>query len=213
MRLVCEYCQSSNPNNEKDCIACGAPLPKVKKKSVPKKNINKNSSLLKKEDKSVELATQAARLYSSIWLAIFDAIIIAAVSFTLGLAGGVFNQTVLGVLGAAALGISVGLTVKGGILTLISAPLGLLIGSFLCIAAMIFHLPPFVYMLLLSICTCLAAMLGGHKSPYKYRTIWYKIRPFLGMAGGILFGVIGMGIGLGLQVVYTNFLQFLQELL
>ena len=208
MAIVCEYCNASNPEKEKNCVACGAPL--VQKKSTTIKPKIAKTVVTEKPDQSVETARKIANVYSSIFLGILDAIIIAAVSFSIGLAGGIVNQPVLGVVGAALLGFAVSITIKNGLITIISAPIGVLIGSILCIIAMLFHLPTFVFPILLTAAACFTAIFGGRKVPYKIRTLWLKIRPYLGTLGGFIFGLIGMGTGLGLEVVYTNILQFLQ---
>jgi hypothetical protein len=136
----------------------------------------------------------------------------AAVSLAIGLAGGIVGQPVLGVMGAALLGFAVSISIKNGLATIISAPIGLLIGSILCVIAMLLHIPTFVFPIILTATACFTAIYGTRKTPYKIRKTWWKIRPYLGTLGGLLFGLLGMGIGLGLEVVYTNFLQFLQEL-
>lgn len=210
MRIVCEYCNASNPEKEKICVACGAPLPKIKPAVKTPKSTKPVS--VEKTDHSIETAEKIANLTSSIWLAVFDAIIIAAVSLAIGITGGVVEQPVAGVAGAALLGFSVSISIKNSLTTIISAPIGLLLGSILCIIAMLLHFPTYVFPILLTAAACFTAVYGGHKVPYKFRTTWLKIRPYLGTIGGLIFGLIGMGLGLGLQVVYTNFLQFLQEL-
>ena len=208
MSIVCEYCNASNPNTEKECVACGAPL--VKKTIVSKKPKPAKPTHVEKPDQSVETARKIANVYTSIMLGILDAIIIAAVSFTIGLTGGIINQPVLGVIGAAMLGFAVSITIKNGLLTIISAPVGLLIGSFFCIIAVLFHLPTSIFPIFLTISACFTAIYGGQKVPYRIRSTWLKLRPYLGILGGMGFGLLGMGIGLGVEVVYKNILQFLQ---
>ena len=95
MTNVCEYCNASNPNKEKNCVACGAPLSKIKPVAKKPKSTKPVSAEI--SDHSIETAEKIANLASSIWLAVFDAIIIAAVSLAIGLAGGVVEQPVLGV--------------------------------------------------------------------------------------------------------------------
>jgi len=42
-------------------------------------------------------------------------------------------------------------------------------------------------------------VLGGRRIPWSRRNGWQKARPFLGALGGLVFGLFGMGIGLGLS--------------
>jgi hypothetical protein len=210
MGIVCIYCNVANPDKEKTCIACGAPLKKTTLVATKPEAVK--PAIANKPAETVEAARKIATAYSSIWKAFFDAIIIAAVAFAIGLSGGIVNQPLFGVLGAALLGFAVSFTIKSGITTLISAPVGLLVGSIFCIMALILNLPAFLYPVFLTIWACITAVFGGTKIPYNVRTTWYKIRPLLGTTGGFVFGLMGMGVGLGLQVVYTNLAQFLQEL-
>lgn len=166
MAIVCQYCNASNPEKEKECVACGAPLV-LNKIITNKSNISKPEKP-EKPDQSVETARKIAGLYSSVMLAVLDAIIIVAVSMAIGLASGIVNQPVLGVLGAALLGFAVSITIKNGLVTIISAPIGLLIGSILWFIAMIYHFPTFTFPILLAGTASFTAIYGGHQDPIRF---------------------------------------------
>ncbi len=202
--IPCSYCLAKNPILEKNCVACGAPLPEFAAPTLPTQV--KSTVLTEKiaEDKTVKIAHKVAVAYGSFWQSIIEAIVIAAVGFGIGLIGAVLNLPLAGVLGAGIVGLCVGLTVKYAIFTLFSAPLGLLLGSMLSLAAAAIKAPTISYIILMTFCASLGAGIGGIRIPFRARTKWHKLRPVLGTAGGLFFGFLGSLLGTGVHLVYTN---------
>jgi len=211
--ITCDYCRSKNPTVGKQCIACGAPLPELINKP-PRIPIHypqegqqiKEAQTYIKEDQTVEAATKVARVYSHFWRSVIEALVIALVGFAIGFTGALVGYPLVGITGAFFLGLSVGLTIKYPLLTLFSAPLGLFAGSLMSIAAFFLKAPPISYILLMTFCACIAALLGGASLPMVLRTKWQKIRPFLGAVGGLVFGILGSLLGSALHLVYTIWL-------
>jgi hypothetical protein len=202
--VTCSYCLAKNPLSEKNCVACGAPLPELAA-SVPPTQVNSTPPAQKiDKDKTVEIAHKVAVVYGNFWQSVMEAIVIAAVGFGIGFTGALINHPVAGVLGAAIVGLCVGLTIKYSIFTLFSTPLGLLIGSLLSITAAVLKLPPISYVILMTLGASLGAVLGGMPIPFRFRSVWHKLRPLVGTVGGLFFGLLGSLLGTGIHLVYTN---------
>ena len=202
--ISCSYCLSKNPVLEKNCLACGAPLPELVATTRPA-HVNSMPRPEKTiEDKTVKLAHQVAVTYGYFWKSIIEAIVIAAVGLGIGFTGALINFPMAGILGAGIVGLCVGLTIKYAIFTLFSTPLELLIGSLLSIAAAILKAPSISYVILLTLGASLGALVGGIYIPFGSRSLWHKLRPILGTAGGLFFGFLGSLLGTGTYLVYTN---------
>jgi hypothetical protein len=212
MPRVCVYCRSKNNMQAQECVSCGAPLPIIDELSGNHSatKLAYSKPIRNHSDASVELATKAVSIYGNVILSIIQAIIIAAVALAIGLAGAILDFPVVGLLGALLLGLCVGISINTFLLTVLGPTGGLLLGSLASIFASLCKLPVFTYLLFLIIIPCFTTLMGSPKLPYRLRTRWQKIRIFLGAAGGLLFGLIGMLIGSGLYLVYTNWLVFLQ---
>lgn len=93
--------------------------------------------------------------------------------------------------GGGLLGLCVGLVTKRTIFTLLSAPFGTILGS---LAAVLFSLNtpgnplPALFALAGGV---LFALLGGHRSNSKNFACYQRARPFLGLVGGLIFGLLG----------------------
>ncbi len=57
-----------------------------------------------------------------------------------------------------------------------------------------------------TIFSVVGAVLGGRRrADFKYRNWWEKARPLLGGVGGILFGILGILLGLGIAKLKSIF--------
>ena len=215
-RIVCQYCKTVNPVSLKTCQACGAPLdvkerPKEKPVSQTRPapvhntpavqnaaNLQKARQAGKKVDKT---ASKALYAYSSVLGSLADAFVIALVGFGIGLAGGATSLSAVGVLGAVILGAAVGSANKHIYLTIIGTPLGFVLGTILWLPLMFLGLGVKGFVFTSTLGAVLASLLFGRLRPVSQRRTYDKIRPFLGAAGGLAFGLLGMLIGLGLKTV------------
>ncbi len=202
--IPCSYCLAKNPVSEKNCVACGAPLPELSRLTPPTQAKSAPPSREIDEDKTVKVAHKVAMAYGNFWQSFMEAIVIAAVGFGIGFTGALIDFPVAGVLGAGIVGLCVGLTIRYSIFTLFSTPLGLLVGSLLSVTAAVMKFPPISYVILLTLCASLGAVLGGMRIPFRFRSRWHKLRPVLGTVGGLCFGFLGSLLGTGLHLVYTN---------
>ena len=215
-RIVCQFCETVNPANLKNCQACGAPLevketPKEKPvkqaRPAPAQNTPavQNAANLQKarqaSEKVEKTATKALYTYSSVLGSLADAFVIALVAFGIGLAGGATSLAAVGVLGAVVLGFAVGSVNKHVYLTILSAPLGFVLGTVVWLPMMFLGLGVKGFVFTSTLGAVLATLLFGKIRPLSQRRTYDRIRPFLGAAGGLAFGLLGMLIGLGLKTV------------
>jgi len=101
----------------------------------------------------------------------------------------------LALAGGGLTGLSVGLSVKRAFWTLVSAPAGALLGSALAIFLSLNNSYTVPWMALFSAAgAVLLALLGGRQPSRKSLPCLQKLRPWLGLAVGLLFGLIGFGI-------------------
>jgi hypothetical protein len=146
-----------------------------------------------------KLYSAAITTYALVWRTLGEVTAIAVASLIAGLAGGAAGTRFPGVLGAAAIGLAVGLTNKHFYLVLIGAPGGALVG--LIFGAVLWVLfSPKALVFCVSGLAILGAVIGGRRRPrYRSRNWWEKLRPFLGALGGLFFGLLGVLVGWGLQ--------------
>jgi hypothetical protein len=220
--IPCPFCGTPNPAGETTCQACGAPLaktapppprpslhPQAPKPPVPQAPVSQANleSARKAGDEVEKLASTALYTYSLFWRTIADGVVIASIAFSLGVTGGATGRPGMGILAAIALGWTVGFAVKSWYLTLASAPLGLLLGAGL--GVLLYFLGMGRGWLIFPVAggAILAANLGGRGQRYALRNPWEKLRPFLGAIGGLLFGALGLSVGLALTAVAAALLR------
>lgn len=219
----CEFCGTLNPGNRKDCLACGAPLPARVAPALPINparsaadlpwhatnpakhpgkavSANRQMQQAREAGEQVEvIGRKALYAYSLLWRTLAEAASIAMTSFALGLVGGITGTSGLAVPGAVMVGIGVGFAIKISLLALFSAPVGLLVGAlvggmFYLISGSVWALTGFA-----ALFAFLAALLGGHNIRRGNVNFYEKLRPFIGAAGGLVFGLLGMLLGIGLR--------------
>ncbi|MCJ7625343.1 MAG: hypothetical protein MUO76_17735 [Anaerolineaceae bacterium] len=214
--ISCEFCATLNLADAKNCVSCGAPV--TKKRALqprPSPGLKAGDSFSKRVESTPdsldldkarqageeveEVFNKAVYAYSLVWRTLAEAATIAIVGFAVGLVGGATSMAFWGVLGAIILGAAVGFTIKMSYLTLLSAPLGLVIGTVIGIFLSAIGLGPRVFVFSTTIFAVLAAVVGGRGIPYPHRNWYEKARPLLGGLGGLIFGILGMLIGLGLR--------------
>jgi hypothetical protein len=205
---TCAYCNTPNSLGANTCPACGAPLeihkptphPKADSKSsmnVPASNYPE-IDISKVGEKIDEAYFTVLNIYTVAWRTLAEAIAIAVGAFIIGAAGGVARAGFLGILGGIALGIAVGLTQKNFYITLISAPVGAMIG--LGVGA-IFWVAGIskIFPLIVTLLSIVGAIMGGKQRPVLNRKNWWeRLRPFFGALGGLAFGLLGMLLGWGI---------------
>ena len=200
-------------------MACGAPLPKLQTAPEPPKKpprrpgpvqISSDRQALhdarQAGEKIDKVAHSALYVYSAFWRTLAEAAVIALVGLGLGVTGGAVGQAVGGVLAALVVGALVGWAIKISYLTFISAPTGFAVGAGVCVVLYLLGVPPGVMVYVLAIFSGTAALVGGRRVAWKRRKAWEKARPFLGALGGLGFGLLGMGIGLGLRAALAALL-------
>lgn len=210
-RIVCEYCQTSNPKERANCLTCGGPLtyppnetsiePKVTILETPAKSKQPQpDDLLGVVDKADDIYFTVLNTYAMAWRTVGEAISIALTGFILGLVGGATGAIIPGILGGILVGLAVGYTRKQLFLVLISAPAGLLLG--LGLGALIWALGSGPQVMVYSgmLFAVIGTLLGGHRSlPYRQRNCWEKLRPIFGAIGGLVFAVLGALLGWGIS--------------
>jgi len=97
--------------------------------------------------------------------------------------------------GGAAVGLAVGSVTKRGIFALFSAPFGALLGIGAAYALKLTALRTPWLPLFTIAGACLLALLGGRPNSSALFAKYQRVRPLLGSLGGILFGLIGFGVG------------------
>jgi hypothetical protein len=208
--LICEYCQVLNPGGQKSCLACGAPLPGPKPWPIKPKITSysrERKSPLQNERQVAEGVDKAYKtvmtVYGTFWRTLAEVAVIAMVGFAMGFIGALAGQPFLGVICALLVGVSVGLTIKNYYITLASAPIGTLLGAVISCGGYFLGLRGIWILIITAVCAILASVIGGVRLPYTQRNWWEKLRPFLGALGGLLFGLLGMSIGMGARAGFT----------
>jgi hypothetical protein len=226
--ITCEFCSTLNPDGNTHCLACGAPLSKAPKPTInpaesaspipqpamnPASMTGKTTTANQQMQQARQIGEQvedvgrkALYAYSLLWRTLAEAAAIAITGFGIGLIGGATGTAFWGVLGAAGVGLGVGLAIKITTLALFSAPVGLVIGAVIGLLPFVLGGGVKVFVFTTSIFAFLAAVLGGRPFPYSQRNLYEKLRPFIGAAGGLVFGLLGMLVGLGLRAAVNALL-------
>lgn len=219
-QISCAYCATLNPASSSNCIGCGAPivLPKfqpVTVTNVPEPvNIPTPLESLQSAVPAQPIGSQVKQGLAAVGaglglagigglllrtLAEALAIAVAAViiGFTAGSAAdGNTPFGLIALIGGALVGLSVGLVIKRSMFVLFSAPFGALGGTLLAMAFGL-NTPGAVWLpLCATVAACTLAILGGRRntSAGVFR-VYQRVRPWLGLAGGVVFALIGYGVG------------------
>ena len=203
--IICKYCNTVNRQGATACLACGAPLeihqPASKLQTDSKPSPIQTSpeiDLKKVGEKADKAYFTVLNTYAIAWRTVAEAIAIAIAAFIIGTAGGAAGAGFWAILGGIALGIAVGLSQKNFYITLISAPVGALLGlgvGAIFWAAGISKILP----LIITLFSILGAVIGGKPQPaFTRRNWWEKLRPVFGGLGGLVFGILGTLLGYGI---------------
>jgi hypothetical protein len=210
--LICVYCHTQNLLDKHSCLACGAPLPKlpppVPVVSKPKPSASTDIPLetVRKGGEEVDkLFTNAVYAYSLVWRTVAEALVITVVGLGIGIIAGATGVPLLGVAGGVLVGLAVGWAIKAAYFTLLMAPVGMVLGAVFGLVLWVAGLPRAVVLPMI-VLAATGGWLGGRRVPFRRRNTWEKVRPFLGLLGGLGFGLIGTLIGWGLQSVVSNWL-------
>lgn len=216
MPLICEYCASHNPAGGQRCIACGAPLP-VSRFIPPKVTLVESSvappsvNLHQEEDQPLgKIVSEGAAIVGSglgllgigglILRTVAEAVAIAVSAYIIGMHAGTADINMRGPAlyflialgGGGLLGLSVGLVTKRVLFTLLSAPFGTILGGYLIPVFLSLKTPVSPWPALFAVAGgVLFALLGGHRSSNKTLACYQRARPFLGLLGGLFFGLLG----------------------
>jgi len=207
-RRVCDYCDTVNTKG-RNCIACGAPLPKSaphpKPEPQPKPQADSVLDKFEEEETLERAATFVAQTYTRMWTTLAEAMAIAVVSLGIGITAGVTGVPWVGILGGVAVGLAVGWAIKIPYLSFLMAPLGMVVGAVLGLLLWFAGLRWAVVtpMIIMSV---LGGVLGSRYVPYRLRNDWHKMRPWLGALGGFGCGLAGTLIGWGLQTIVSGWL-------
>jgi hypothetical protein len=223
--ITCKYCDAKNPAGTNLCVSCGAPIeipivPPVTVTTIntPARNITPpvtaqradttpeqiNDALdaapineqLKEGLKAAGLGVGALGIGTFFARTASEAAAIAFSSFIIGYFSAATRSALLAIAGGMVIGLMVGLAVKRPIGALLSAPFGtiagLVAGRLLQASFTALPLPG----LLALIGGGLVAIIGSRSRSSNVVSKWYgRFRPFLGMAGGFIFAMIGYTIG------------------
>jgi len=216
-RIVCEYCETSNPWDRNTCLACGGPLarpevdlePKVTTVEMPGKSPQQQfGDIQKATEKADDVYFTVLNTYAIAWRTVGEAISIALTGFISGFVGGATGALLPGVLGAILIGVAVGFTRKQFYIVLISAPAGLFLGLGLGALSWALGSSPQVMVYSGFLFAIVGAIIGGRRGlSYMQRNCWEKARPLLGAMGGFAFGMFGALIGWGIRAGIQSLLS------
>jgi hypothetical protein len=223
--LTCTYCGAKNPAGTDRCNACGAPIEipvvppvRVTINNTPARNISQPvaaqradttpeqirdaldaapiNEQLKDGLKAAGLGVGALGVGTFFARTAAEAASIAFSSFMVGYLSGEIRSWLLALAGGLVIGLMVGLAVKRPIWVLLSAPLGSIIGWSVG-SVLKSSLPTLPLPALLALAGgALLAIIGSRRSSTNVVAKWYgRLRPFLGMAGGFMFALLGYVIG------------------
>jgi hypothetical protein len=181
--------------------------PKITEVKQPpkKKTLEINEDVRRVTEKTDELYDKAIYGYAVIWRTLAEAVAIAISATIIGLVGGATGMRFFGVIGGILVGIFVGRASKYYYWVLISAPIGALLGlgfSVIFWLVGLEWLPVFV----VTAMACVAAGFRSRPPSLRRKNFWESARPLLGAFGGLLFSLIGVGIGWGM-------IELIQELI
>ena len=190
-------------------MACGAPLADSPVNSANEESHGRHPVPAPPEEhaldaveigKKVEQGSyQALNLYSNFFRALADAAAISITSAAIGITGGVTGLPFWGVVLGTVLGLAVGLVRKSYLFTIFGAPIGFVAGALTGGLLWAGGLGQEWMVFAVGMGACAVALVGGRWTPMGLRSLWHKLRPLLGAAGGLVFAVLGALLGSGLQ--------------
>jgi hypothetical protein len=216
--LTCAFCAAQNPAGTARCLACGAPIeipvtPPYRVTVVedtPPLVTPANSALdpapvseqLKDGLTAVGAGLGVMGIVGFIFRTLAEALAIAISAAIVGYCSGSMNRQLHGPImlfliaagGGALIGLAVGSVIKRGIFVILSAPFGTLLGV---VIALILNLnKPMTpwYPLCGLVGGVSLALLGGHPNATGRFRVYQRLRPWLGLIGGALFGMLGYAI-------------------
>lgn len=203
--IVCTYCKTLNESGSQACIACGAPLeegaPVMETQPdplpftiQPLENMKQANDL----DEIQKALLPASYALGAVWRTLGEALAIGLTAFGLGVIGAIVDMAFWALLGAALVGIAVGLSTKKFWPTILGAPLGafsgMLVGGILWAVGL-----GATWVLFTSIIGAILGAVVGSRRRAAASNWWDRLRPWLGVLGGIFFGVIGLFVGESFQ--------------
>lgn len=162
-------------------------------------------------ERADELYTPILYAYGYIWRILADSFVIALGGFALGLLGSVLGLPVWGLMVGAAFGFLMGYVIKGYILTVVSVPVGIVLGAALSLLPWALGMPPQGVFFIVSVFALGAAWMGTRRVAFHRRRKMEKVRPFLGLIGGLAFSGLGVLLGIGLQFGLERLLEQLMS--
>jgi hypothetical protein len=220
-KIACTYCNTLNDPAAKTCVGCGAPLEApAPQQTYPPQRIQQpfqsppaqasrsgssfdptGSQRLQDGAQQVErLYAGATRAYRTAWSVTGDAIAIAVVALALGMIGGATGMGILGVAGAALVGMIIGYAEQSFWLTVIAAPVATLVGIATWAVAWAMGAGPRGMVFTATGLACIAALIGSRRRTTPMGC-GGTVRPVLGAFGGLVISLVGLLIGLAIHAV------------
>jgi hypothetical protein len=214
--ITCEYCATRNLAGGHRCIACGAPLPveiiqplhvDEVESTIPAPELSPIpadnqplSQQLKEGAAVVGSGLGVLGIGGLILRTVAEAVAIAVAAYIIGMFAGSADITMRGPVlyllialgGGGLVGLCVGLVTKRTIFTLLSAPFGTILGGYLVPIIFSLNTPRSPWQALFALAGgVLFALLGSRRSTNKIFACYQRARPFLGLIGGLIFGLLG----------------------
>jgi hypothetical protein len=213
-KITCTFCNTLNDPAAKTCIGCGAPLeapapqpviqpvqPAFRPAQATSPFGSTDSQKLQDGAQQVErLYAGATSIYRTAWSITGDAIAIAIVAFILGIAGGATGMRIWGVLGAMLVGLIIGYAEQSFWMTIVASPVAALVGIGLGAIVWASGAGPKGMVFIATGLACIGALVGSRRrtAPLGCSA---AVRPLLGAAGGFLFALLGLLIGLAIHAL------------
>lgn len=218
--LTCDHCATLNPGGRATCIACGAPLvppappplrvteiespqpaPEIQTPLPQSSDVDNISRQIKEGAALVGSSLGGLGIGTLVLRTLAEAIAIAVAAIVVGVNSGSVARNnylpllMLALVGGGLIGLCVGSVTKRFLFSLLSAPVGALLGSVTGVLLQL-NKTTFPWMALLSLAgAVLLALLGGKRAAATKLACYQRARPWLGLAGGLLFGLIGFAAG------------------
>ncbi len=221
-KIPCTYCNTLNDPAAKTCVGCGAPLEiPAPQQTYPPQRIQQpfqtppaqasrtnspfdvpDSQKLQQGAQQVErLYAGATRAYRTAWSVTGDAIAIAIVAFVLGIVGGATGMGFFGIAGAALVGLIIGFAEQSFWLTIIAAPVAMLVGIAIWAFAWVAGAGPRGMVFTATGLACIGALIGSRRRTTPMGC-GGAVRPVLGAVGGFVVALAGLVIGLAIHAIF-----------
>lgn len=213
--ITCEHCAALNPAEGSLCIACGAPLPRLVTSPMKVTVVDEHAAIpepvtpsIENQPLSQQLKEGAAVVGSSLGALGIGSLLLRtgaealAIAFSAFLVGFLSAQTrslLIGLAGGALIGLAVGSVTKRSFIVLLTAPVGTLLGmgaSYLLRRAIPGLLPLIPWTAILAAAGgAVLGSVGGYRARGGIMSWYQRLRPYLGIAGGVLFALFGFALG------------------